>query len=68
MVVEDAFVGNRTNNNDVLEVTVSSPGKGGSKLNEHPPSVVLGRDDQDSVGCQHGVEVRSGELGGACRE
>ncbi len=59
---------NSADNNDVLEFTAPSPGEGGSKLDKHPTSVVLGRHDQYGVGCQYGVEVFSGELGGDCRE
>lgn len=63
MVVEDTLVANRTDNHDVREGTPLSPREGGSKLNEHPPPVVLGSHDQDGVGCQYCVEVRSGEFG-----
>ncbi len=54
----------RADNNEVLEITAPSPAEGGSKLDEHPTAIVLGRHDQHGVGCQHGVEVFSGELGG----
>ncbi len=53
MVVEDALVSNSADNNDVLELTVPSSGQGGSKLDEHPTPVMLGREDQ------HGVSTAS---------
>ena len=56
----------RADDNDVLEVAAPSLGEGGSKLYEHPTSVVLGRHDQYCVGCEHGVKVFVGELGGDC--
>jgi len=61
-------VSNTADNNDVVEFTAPCPCEGGSKLDKHPATVVLGRHDQYRVGCHYGVEVFSGDVGGDCRK
>jgi len=62
VIIEDALMVNLADDSDVREVATTSPGQGGAELNEPPPAVVLGRDDQRRVGRGDFVEIFRCEL------
>ncbi len=68
VVVEDALVPDRADDDDVLEVAATGSGEGGPELDVHAAAVVLRHDDEHGVSAEYGVEVIRGEVGRDLRD